>query len=78
LQKKQRYITADIQIPESVWQSKSKNKIRDYLALKIREVIELFVARLKKDKLEINEQLLLIEIDQDISEFKKIDYEISS
>ena len=27
--KKQRYITADIQIPESVWQPKSKNQIRD-------------------------------------------------
>ena len=28
--KKQRYITADIQIPESVWEPKSKNNIRDY------------------------------------------------
>jgi hypothetical protein len=32
--KKQRYISADIQIPESVWQPKSKNQIRDYLSSK--------------------------------------------
>jgi len=76
--KKQRCISADIQIPESIWQPMSKNQIRDYLASKTREIIELFVARLKKDKLQINEQSLLREIDQGINEFKKIDYEISS
>ena len=75
--KKQRYITADIQVPESVWKPKTKNEIRDYIALKIRESIELFVTRLKKEKLEIDDVSLFREIDLGINEFMNINYENS-
>ena len=75
--KKQRYITADIQIPESVWHPKSKNEIRDYIADKIREAIQLFVSRLKKEKIEVNEEALFSEIDLAIESFKGIDYEVA-
>jgi len=72
--RKQRYITADIQIPESIWSSKTKNEIRDYIAQKVRESIVLFVARLKKEKFEVDEQALFRDIDAGIQNFKKINY----
>ena len=75
--KKKRYITADIQVPESVWKPKTKNEIRDYIALKFRESIKLFVSRLKKEKLEIDDVSLFKEIDFAINEFKAINYENS-
>ena len=75
--KKKRYITADIQIPESVWSSKTKNEIRDYIAEKIRETLKLFVTRLKKEKIEIDDNSLFNEVDTGINEFKKINYENS-
>lgn len=73
--KKQKYITADIQVPESVWKPKSKNQIRDYIASKVRDSIVLFVERLKKDKLEINDLSLLGEVDKAIESFLRINYE---
>ncbi|MBO7924594.1 hypothetical protein C7Y69_21295 [Alteromonas sp. KS69] len=73
--KKQRYITADIQIPEAVWSGKTKNELRDYIAQKVRESIVLFVARLKKDKIEVDEDSLFRDIDVGISQFTSISYE---
>jgi len=76
--KKQRYITADIQIPESVWSVKTKNELRDYISQKIRESIELFVARLKKERIEVDAESLFKEIDAGIKYFNNINYEGSS
>jgi hypothetical protein len=76
--KKQRYITADIQVPEKIWLPKSKNEIRNYIAEKVREAITIFANRLKKDKHDVNEKNLFKEIDLAIKEFKTIDYESSS
>jgi hypothetical protein len=76
--KKQRYITADIQIPSDVWEVRSKNELRDYLAQKVRETIVIFVERLRKDKLEVDADSLFKEVDAGISIFKGIDYEVSS
>jgi len=76
--KKHRYITADIQIPESVWTNKTKNEIRDYIADKVRESIVMFIERLKKEKIEIDEQALLCEVDDGIQKFKNINYEVHS
>ena len=73
--KKQRSITADIQIPESVWQPKSRNEIRDYIASKIREAITIFVARIKKDKIEVDELQLLRDVDSGIKQFLEINYD---
>ena len=76
--KKQRYITADIKIPESVLTSKTKNEIRDYIADRVRESIVMFISRLKKEKIEINEQALICEVDDGIRKFKSINYEFHS
>jgi len=73
--KKQRSITADIQIPESVWQPKSRNEIRDYIASKIRESITIFVARIQKDKIEVDEVQLFRDVDAGIKQFLEINYE---
>lgn len=73
--KKKRYITVDIQIPENVWQPKSKNEIKLYLSDKLQEAIKICVRRLQKDNLEVNETQLFSEIDFAISEFNQIDYE---
>lgn len=69
--KKQRYITADIQVPESVWKPKTKNAIREYIASKTKECIELIVVRLKKEKLEIDVSLFK-EIDSGIYQSKRL------
>jgi len=69
-----RTITADIQIPESVWRPKSRNQLRDYIADKVRESIEVFTLRLKNDKHIVNEVLLFKEIDIAIERYKKINY----
>jgi len=73
--KKQRYITADIQIPENIWQPKSKNEIRDYIAEKVRECLLMFITRLKKDKVEVNKKAFFTEVDSAIDAFKSINYE---
>ncbi len=72
--KKQRYITADIQIPESVWRPKDRNQIKDYLAQKVRECIQVFVQRLKKDNVTVDELTLFSEIDNGIAHFLSVDY----
>ncbi|WP_286718840.1 hypothetical protein [Thalassolituus sp. UBA2009] len=73
--KKRKTITADIQIPISVWEPKSPNEIRDYIADKVRDSIEVFVARLKKDKIDVDDKKLFTEIDLAIKEFKAKNYE---
>ena len=73
--RKKRYITVDIQIPEDVWQPKSKNELKLYLSEKLRDSIEVCVRRLKKDNLDVNETKLFSEIDAAIKEFNQIDYE---
>ncbi len=73
--KKKRYITVDIQIPESAWQPKSKNEIKFYLSQKVRESLVACVERLKKDRINIKEDLLFSEIDDAIIEFNSIEYE---
>lgn len=73
--KVRRTITADIQIPEVIWRHKSKNKLRDYIADKVRESIIIFIERLKRDKHFVDEDALFKEINFAIEQYKKIDYE---
>lgn len=67
--KKERYITADIHIPESVWRPKSETELRHYLGSALRSTIETFVTRLKKDGISIAESSLFAEIDAAIYDF---------
>ncbi|MCW5558601.1 MAG: hypothetical protein KIT22_12310 [Verrucomicrobiae bacterium] len=72
--KRDRYIGADIVIPDSVWQGRSRNELRDYLARQVRAALQRCVARLRKDKESVNESQLFEEIDAAIAEFRRIDY----
>jgi hypothetical protein len=73
--KRGRYIGADIVIPHSAWQGKSRNELRDYLARQVRAALASCVARLRKDRETVDEIRLFGEIDAAIAEFKRIDYD---
>jgi len=73
--KRDRYIGADIVIPEAVWRDKTRNELRDYLATQVRAALKSCVARLRKDKETLDERRLFQEIDAAINEFRQIDYE---
>ena len=72
--KRDRFIGADIVVPEIVWRDMRRNEWRDYLARRVRETLQICVARLRKDKEAVDETLLFGEIDAAIREFTKIDY----
>jgi hypothetical protein len=69
--KTNRYITADVQIPESVWRPMDKHESKLYLATQVKATISLFVTRLIKDKYSVAEKSLWSEIDAAIVEFLK-------
>src|SRR4051794_36952580 len=48
--RRDRTIGADIVIPEIVWRNKTRRELGDYLVRRVREALELCVARLQKDK----------------------------
>ena len=73
--KRERYIGADIIVPEPVWRSRSRNELRDYLARQVRAALQSCVARLRKDKEAVDESRLFGEIDMAICEFRQIDYD---
>lgn len=68
-EKSKRYITADVQIPESVWQNMSESQTKLYLATQVRAAMSIFITRLIKEKYTIAEKLLWSEIDAAIIEF---------
>lgn len=67
--KKSRYITADIQIPESVWRLASEQDLREYLGSALRSAMEEFVARLKKDGVAVVESSIYDQMNAAITEF---------
>jgi hypothetical protein len=71
-----RYIGAEIIIPESVWRPKSRNELRDYLATQVRAALQACVARLRKDKERVDEVRLFGDVDTALSQFGAIDYEL--
>jgi len=73
--KKDRYIGIDIDIPVSVWSDKTTNELKFYLSEKVIEAVKIMILRLKKDKVEIEEENLLIDLGKAISEFNRITYE---
>ncbi len=73
--KRDRFIGADISVPEIVWRDMTRNEWRDYLASRVRETLQMCVARLLKDKQPVDEPLLFGEIDVAIQKFAKIDYD---
>jgi hypothetical protein len=69
-----RYIGADIVIPESRWQGRSRNELRDYLAEQVRAALDLLIARLERDGEVVDRETLFQEIDRAIAAFRRIDY----
>ncbi|MCU7998855.1 hypothetical protein [Shewanella sp. SM95] len=67
--KKSRYLTADIQIPESVWRLAREEDLRLYLGSSLRSAIEILVARLKKAGIAVVEISLYTEMNVAITEF---------
>jgi hypothetical protein len=67
--KKQRYITADIQIPEECWQPLDDSELRRYLSSRLDAAIRICVARLKKDGHVVAESNLMSEVASAIYEY---------
>jgi len=72
--RKDRYIGADIDIPMSVWSSKTTDELKYYLSEKTIEAVQLLITRLRKDKVEIEEEPLLKEVKAAIEKFHEIAY----
>ncbi len=67
--KAKRYISADIQIPESVWKPLTTPQLMVYLSNQVKAAVSVCVARLRKEKLVVEEQELIAQIDAGIQEF---------
>jgi hypothetical protein len=67
--KKQRYITADIQIPEAVWQPLSEIQLKNYLIRSLIQAVAVCVTRLKKDGFNVDDATLNSEIQLAANEF---------
>jgi hypothetical protein len=61
--RKRRYITVDIQIPESVWEPLPEPQLKAYLVRQVKSAIEACVSKLKKEKLQVDDRALRSEID---------------
>lgn len=67
--KKQRYITLDIQIPQSVWQPLEDAELRSYLGRRVDSAIRACVARLKKDGFDVDDARLMLEVDAAVRDY---------
>lgn len=67
LYKKSRYITLDIGMPRNKWEGKFPKDIRLFLLSNLEEALHLIVKRLKKEKIDLDEKLLL----EDFNNLKK-------
>ena len=73
--RKERYIGCDIDIPVAIWEPQTTDQLKNYLANKVREAIEILVKRLEKDKETVDSEKLFSEIDNAIGVFKTNHYE---
>lgn len=71
-----RYITVDVQIPETVWHSKSKLQLREYLAHQVKGAIALCTSRLKKDKHAVAETDLFVEIEAAVNDYLVVENDV--
>ncbi|MFD0048008.1 hypothetical protein ACFVHQ_01485 [Actinomycetes bacterium NPDC127524] len=69
LYKKQGYITVDIGMPKSRWENKSDFEIRRYLINKLEEALHLFLTKLNKEKINLNEEQLFNDLNKVKVEF---------
>ncbi|MBK6907580.1 MAG: hypothetical protein IPH08_11070 [Rhodocyclaceae bacterium] len=64
-----RYITVDIQIPETAWQPRSPHQRKEYIAQQVKSAILSCVQRLQKDGLSVQKDVLSFEVNAATSEF---------
>ncbi|MBN9690018.1 MAG: hypothetical protein J0M24_07240 [Verrucomicrobia bacterium] len=69
--KVQKYIGADIIVPEACWKGRGRFELGEYLVSKVREALSLCIARLKKDKVQIDAERLLADFDSGASQFMR-------
>ncbi|WP_395010053.1 hypothetical protein [Undibacterium sp.] len=69
LAKTQRYITIDVQIPETVWHPLNKTQTKIYLTNQVRSAISMCVARLIKEKYVVVEECLWAQINAAFNEY---------
>ena len=61
-------ITVDIVVPISQWEGKSEVKLKKYLAERVRQALEMCVARLEEDKEKIDRTGLFADVDAAVAE----------
>lgn len=71
--KAHRYITVDIQIPETVWQPMSTQQLKAYLALQVKNGIFACASRLIKEKYAVAAQELQSQIDAATNEYLAVE-----
>jgi hypothetical protein len=69
--KVEHYIGADIIVPEACWKGRGRVELGEYLVSKVREALLLCIARLKKDKVQIDAERLLADFDSGASQFMR-------
>ncbi len=62
LAKARRYITVDIQIPEAAWKPMTPEDFKTYLCRQVLLAVKACVARLQREKFEVEEQALFAQI----------------
>jgi Ankyrin repeats (3 copies) len=67
--RQERYITADIVVPVRRWKGKTEKELKKYLAAQVRTGLERLVARLKKDREDVDDVALFADVDTGIAEF---------
>jgi hypothetical protein len=73
--KARRYITIDVQVPESAWNGKSVPELKRYLATMVTEAIRACVARLRQDRYPVQE-LLFTELSTACSQYLAASHDI--
>jgi hypothetical protein len=68
-----RYITVDIGVPEVRWNDVSRGDLRRYLMDCVRQSFQLFVAKLKKDKTDIDADKLFKCLDHVAAAYLQLD-----
>jgi hypothetical protein len=69
LSKSKRYISADIQIPQEIWQPMNEYQMKMYLAQQIKSAVLKCVSRLQKEKYQVEEDKLKNQIESSISNY---------
>jgi hypothetical protein len=67
--RKDRYIAADIVVPEEAWRSRTEKELKIYLADRVRQALQLCIGRIQKDGEEVDAQRFLRLVDKAIAKF---------